>query len=103
MEFLGISPSSLAIGDWRAHNSTMLKSKLFLCSSLLAVALTAPSFGQKEEMKEAGKATKEAAKQTGKAVEKTAKKAGKETKKGVNKAAEKTKDGAKKVEEKTKP
>jgi hypothetical protein len=59
--------------------------------------------GAKQDMKNAGKATKDAAQDTGSATKKTAKKAAHETKKGTNKAAKKTKQGAEKVEDKTQP
>jgi hypothetical protein len=50
----------------------------------------------KQDMKDAGSATKTAAKKTGSATKK-------ETKKAVHKSAAKTKQGAQKVEDKTHP
>jgi hypothetical protein len=61
--------------------------KVVLCQSDQSV---------KDDVKDAGHATKKAAK-------KTAKKTKKETKKAVNKSAEATEKGADKVKEKTKP
>jgi hypothetical protein len=61
----------------------------------------------KQDMKDAGHATKDAAKDAGHATQKTAKKVGhktkKTTKKVVNKGAQKTEEGAQKVEDKTQP
>jgi hypothetical protein len=84
----------------------------------LAVAMAGPAFGTaqtgqqeeqspKQDMKDAGHATKDAAKATGRATKKTAKKTGYAvkhgTKKAVNKTAEKTQEGADKVRDKTDP
>jgi hypothetical protein len=59
--------------------------------------------GAKQDMKNAGKATKDAAQDAGRATKKTAKKTAHETKKGANQAAKKTKQGSEKVEDKTQP
>jgi hypothetical protein len=84
----------------------------------LTVALAGATFGTvesapqeeqspKQDMKDAGHATKNAAKDTGRATKKTAKKTGHAvkhgTKKAVNKTAEKTQEGADKVRDKTDP
>ena len=67
-------------------------------AGVLACALCAPGFAQdkpiKDDVKQAGEATKRAVKKTGKKV-KTA------TKKGVNKAADATEKAAEKVRRKT--
>ena len=61
----------------------------------------------KQDMKDAGHATRDAAKSTGRATKKTAKRTGhavkRGTKKAVNKTAEKTREGADKVRDKTDP
>jgi hypothetical protein len=57
----------------------------------------------KQDMKDAGHATKNAAKDTGRATKKTAKNTGHAAKRTTNKAARKTEHGAQKVEDKTKP
>jgi gas vesicle protein len=75
------------------------------------MAFTNPAFATsaqdtqspKQDMKDAGNATKDAAKDTGKATKKAAKKTGNATKKATNKTAQKTKEGSQKVEDKTKP
>jgi hypothetical protein len=83
----------------------------------LTVALAGATFGTaetaqdaqspKQDLKDAGHATKDAAKDTGRATKKTAKKTGHAvkhgTKKAVNKTAEKTQEGADKVRDKTDP
>lgn len=87
---------------------------------LLATAMSAGAWAQtattttpgddqsaKQDMKDAGHATKTAAKKTGQATETAAKKTGhavkKTTKKVVHKGAHETKEGASKVEDKTTP
>jgi Ni/Co efflux regulator RcnB len=82
---------------------------------LLAVALAGSALGTaaqdnqspKQDMKDAGHATKDAAKDTGRATKKTAKRTGhavkRTSKKAANKTAEKTRRGAEKVEDKTQP
>lgn len=83
--------------------------KLLLILSL-SVGLAGMAFGAqeqtqspKQDMKDAGHATKDAAKDTGRATKKTAKKTGRATKRATNKAARKTEHGAEKLDEKTKP
>ena len=67
--------------------------RIFL--TLLCVTVSFAALGQttaKDDIKEAGKATKHAAKKTGSAVKKGAKKAVNKTAEGVEKAADKVKD-----------
>jgi hypothetical protein len=85
---------------------------------VLAAAMAGSAFGTtspapqdeqspKQDMKDAGHATKDTAKSTGRATRKTAKRTGHAvkhgTKKAVNKTAEKTQEGADKVRDKTDP
>jgi hypothetical protein len=83
---------------------------------ILAVAMVGTTFGvaetaqeqsPKQDMKDAGHATKSAAKDTGRATKKTAKNTGHAvkhgTKKAANKTAQKTREGADKVADKTNP
>lgn len=79
---------------------------IFLLS--FAIATTGTLLAQtdqsaKQDMKDAGNATKSAAKDTGKATKKTAKQTGHAAKKATNKTARKTKEGSQKVEDKTQP
>ena len=65
-------------------------------AAAIALVGSATVYGQdttaKEDIKEAGRATKRAAKKTGSATKKTAKKAANATASGVDKAAKKVKD-----------
>jgi len=67
--------------------------RTMLCVTV-SLAISAMAFGQtaKEDIKDAGKATKHAAKKTGSAIKKGTKKAVNKTAKGVEKGAEKVKD-----------
>jgi Ni/Co efflux regulator RcnB len=84
---------------------------LLILVTTAAMAFASPAFATsaqdtqspKQDMKDAGNATKDAAKDTGRATKKTATKTGKATKKATNKTAQKTKEGAQKVEDKTQP
>jgi hypothetical protein len=81
----------------------------------LAVTLAGSAFGTapqdtqspKQDMKDAGYATKDAAKDTGRATKKTAKRTGhavkRMTKRAAHKTADKTQEGAQKVKDKTDP
>jgi hypothetical protein len=80
--------------------------RFFRITLALATFVAGLSFAQehqgaKDDMKDAGHATKEAAKSTGRATKKTGKKVARGTKKVVNIGADKTAEGANKVEEKT--
>jgi hypothetical protein len=87
-----------------------LQKGLLTVSLSLLVGLAGVAFGRsmqdaqspKQDMKDAGNATKDAAKDTGRATKKTAKKTGRAAKRTTNKAARKTEHGAQKVEDKTK-
>ena len=86
---------------------------IFLLAAFGAISLAAAPLAQsdqnndsaKQDMKDAGHATKKAAKKTGKGIKDGTKKAAKKTKhgvkKGTNKAASATEKGADKVEQKT--
>ena len=88
---------------------------IFLLALFGALSLAAAPAGQsdqsndsaKQDMKDAGHATKEAAKKTGKGIKDGTKKVAKKTthvaKKGVNKTASVTEKGAGKVEPKNRP
>jgi len=68
--------------------------RAILCG-VISLGLSGMAFAQstaKEDIKEAGKATKHAAKKTGSAVKKGTKKAVNKTAEGVEKTAEKVKD-----------
>jgi len=88
-----------------------LRNKILTVSLSLLVGLAgvavarAPQDTQsaKQDMKDAGHATKNAAKDTGRATKKTAKKTGRAAKRTTNKAAKKTERGAQKLDDKTKP
>jgi hypothetical protein len=100
---------------WRDKESLKMILRKYSPILFLMIALGSSAFAlspqdqqsPKQDMKDAGHATKEAAKDTGKATKKTAKKTGhavkKTTKKAANKSATKTKEGAQKVEDKTQP
>ena len=78
-----------------------------LVGSSFALLQSQEDQSAKQDMKDAGHATKNAAKDTGRATKKTAKKTGhavkRTTKKATYKTAQKTKEGAQKVEDKTNP
>lgn len=81
--------------------------KHFVYPAVLAFALIPGGiFAQdsaKQDMKDAGHATKDAAKDVGHATKKTAKKGARATKRGAHAAAKKTRQGAEKLEDKTNP
>jgi hypothetical protein len=95
-------------------NSQMSVRK-FALALCLAVALAGTAVGStsqyeqspKQDMKDAGHATKNAAKDTGRATKKTARKTGhavkRTTKRAAHKTADKTQEGAQKVKDKTNP
>lgn len=67
---------------------------VLFCSLIGAVALAQSDEGIKDDVKQAGKATKRATK-------KTAKQTQKQTKKAIHKSAKKTREGAQKLEDKS--
>ena len=74
----------------------------FLFVSIAGMALVPPQEqGAKQDMKDAGHATKEAAEDTGHATKKTAKRTGHAVKRTTKRAAHKVKRGAERVEDKT--
>lgn len=87
----------------------------YILGVTLGVAAATAAYGRtpqdsqspKQDMKDAGHATKDAAKDTGHATKKTAQKTGhatkRTTKKAAHKTARKTRQGAEKVEDKTQP
>jgi hypothetical protein len=93
----------------RVFKSTSLAIFLFaaMVGSSLALPQSQEDQSAKQDMKDAGHATKDAAKDTGRATKKTAKKTGHAvkhtTKKATHKTAQKTREGAQKVEDKTNP
>src|SRR3954462_4925909 len=94
------------------QGSSMNLRRSTLTASLLlgllgGIAIAQDTQSPKQDMKDAGSATKDAARDTGHATKKTTKTTGHKvkhgTKKAVNKSAEKTRQGADKVEDKTSP
>src|SRR5271166_3913940 len=77
-----------------------LTATLLLAMAGAAIALPQDAQSPKQDMKDAGHATKDAAKDTGRATKKTAQKTGHETKKAAHKTAQKTRQGAEKMEDK---
>jgi hypothetical protein len=76
-----------------------------LITAIIASLASFGAYGQsaKDDLKDAGKATKRAAKSTGRAVKKGTKTAVNKSAGAVSKGAEKVKEGAVKVKDKTKP
>jgi hypothetical protein len=98
------------VGQMRLRNFALnvcLSSCVAMAGAAFSATTPQDTQSPKQDMKDAGHATKDAAKDTGHATKKTAKKTGhavkKDTKKAAHKSAAKTKEGAQKVEDKTAP
>jgi hypothetical protein len=103
------------LGRYLGKGNSRMSMRKFAPALFLAVALAGTAVGNtlrdeqspKQDMKDAGHATKNAAKDTGRATKKTAKTTGHAvkhtTKRAAHKTADKTQEGAQKVKDKTDP
>jgi hypothetical protein len=91
-------------GEFMKISIRKLVPAAFLFVSMAGLAFATPQDqGAKQDMKDAGHATKEAAEDTGHATKKVAKKTGHAVKRTTKKAAHKVKHGAEKVHDKVDP